>query len=164
MAYVADRSWSGQHLDNTINLRPLIPHNPTQNVMFLPTIWRSYHAHRLRDVTSPSVAQSERLFNQCRSSSSTVSATNPAVFLYTARTFDRANQWCKTLFSLRFYPRDARLARALAMAWCLSVSVSVCPSVRHKSVSYQNEWTDRAGFGMDAPFDLSHRKFGYLQK
>ena len=122
---------SGQHDKSS-------PLNTTQSHTIchvLPTTWRSYHDHRLRDVTSPPVAQSERLFNQCRSSSSTVSATNPAVFLYTARTFDRANQWCKTLFSLRFYPRDARLARAIAMAWCLSVSVSVCPSVRHKSVS-----------------------------
>jgi len=34
-----------------------------------------------------------------------------------------------------FYPRDAMLARVFARATCLSV----CPSVRHEPVLYQNE-------------------------
>ena len=39
-----------------------------------------------------------------------------------------------------FYPRDAMLARVLAMALCLSVSVC------HKSVFCWSGWTDRADF------------------
>ena len=52
-----------------------------------------------------------------------------------------------------FCPRDAMLARVLA-AYDL-VSVSVC----HKSVFYQNGWTNRAGFGTGASFHLSYTVF-----
>jgi len=38
-------------------------------------------------------------------------------------------------------------------------SVSVCPSVCHKPVLYRNDWTDRAGFGAEASFHLSHTVF-----
>ena len=38
----------------------------------------------------------------------------------------------------RSYRRDAMLARVLAMALCLGLSV------RQKSVFYRNRWTDRA--------------------
>jgi len=52
-----------------------------------------------------------------------------------------------------FCPRDAMLARVLA-TYDL-VSVSVC----HKSVFYQNGWTNRAGFGTGASFHLSYTVF-----
>jgi len=55
--------------------------------------------------------------------------------------------------------RDAMVARHFA--------VVVCPSVRHKPVLYRDDWTNRAGFGTEISFHLSHtviRKFGYLQK
>jgi len=51
-----------------------------------------------------------------------------------------------------FYPRDAMLARVLAMPCvplCLSVTI-------HKLVFYRNRWTNRAGFGMGASFHLSY--------
>ena len=38
-----------------------------------------------------------------------------------------------------FYPRDAMLARVIAIATCPSVCLSVCPSVRHAPVLCQNE-------------------------
>ena len=43
-----------------------------------------------------------------------------------------------------FYPRDAMLARLLAMTLCPSVRVyvSVCLSVRHKSVFYRNGYAE----------------------
>ena len=40
---------------------------------------------------------------------------------------------------LRFYPRDAMLARVIEIATCLSVRLSVRPSVRHAPVLCQNE-------------------------
>ena len=43
------------------------------------------------------------------------------------------------LFALGFYPRDAMLAQIIAIATCLSVRLSVCPSVRHAPVLCQNE-------------------------
>jgi len=60
-----------------------------------------------------------------------------------------------------FYPRDAMLARELAMALCLSVSVTSRCSI---------ETGERIGlvFGAGASFHMSlhcvKRKFGYLQK
>jgi len=39
----------------------------------------------------------------------------------------------------RFYPRDAMLARVIAIATCLSVCPSVRLSVRHAPVLCQNE-------------------------
>ena len=36
------------------------------------------------------------------------------------------------VFCLTFYPRDAMLARVIAIATCLSVRLSVCPSVRRR--------------------------------
>ena len=61
--------------------------------------------------------------------------------------------WIRTCFC----PRDAMLARVLAMVACpcLSVSVSVC----HKSVFYQKGWTDQSGFWHRAFFDLSYTVF-----
>jgi len=38
-----------------------------------------------------------------------------------------------------FYPRDAMLARVIEIATCLSVRLSVRPSVRHAPVLCQNE-------------------------
>jgi len=38
----------------------------------------------------------------------------------------------------------------------VSVRLSVRPSVRHKPVLNRNDWTNRAGFGMEASFDLFH--------
>jgi len=43
------------------------------------------------------------------------------------------------LLSLNFYPRDAMLARVIEIATCLSVCLSVRPSVRHAPVLCQNE-------------------------
>ena len=43
-------------------------------------------------------------------------------------------------FDFDFYPRDAMLARALAIRPC------VCLSVCHKSVFHRNGWMNRAGF------------------
>ena len=37
-----------------------------------------------------------------------------------------------------------------------SVCLSVRPPVRHKPVLYRNDWTNRAGFGMDASFHVCH--------
>ena len=56
----------------------------------------------------------------------------------------------------RFYRRDAMLTRVIAVARCLSV----CLSVRHKSVLYRTDWTDRAGFGsvVEMCHQLSSRK------
>jgi len=47
-----------------------------------------------------------------------------------------------------FYPRDAMLARVLAMALYLSVCLSVCLclTVCQKSAFYQKGWTDQSGF------------------
>jgi len=64
-----------------------------------------------------------------------------------------------------FYPRDAMIARVLSLAWCLSVAVSVCFCVGHKSI----ETAERIGlvFGMGASFDLSYTVFKeirYLQR
>ena len=53
-----------------------------------------------------------------------------------------------------FSPREAMLARVLAMALCLSVSV--CLSVCHKSEFYRKGWTNRAGFGVGASFRPSY--------
>jgi len=48
-----------------------------------------------------------------------------------------------------FYPRDAMLARVLAVALCLSGC--------YKSMFCRNGWTDRAGFfGLQASFGLSY--------
>jgi len=41
--------------------------------------------------------------------------------------------------SSSFYPRDAMLERVCATATCLSVCLSVGPSVRHAPVLCQNE-------------------------
>jgi len=41
--------------------------------------------------------------------------------------------------STDFYPRDAMLARVIAIATCPSVRLSVCPSVRHAPVLCQTE-------------------------
>ena len=51
-----------------------------------------------------------------------------------------ATVWCLSVCLSRFYPRDAILARVLAVAlWpCLSVCLSVC----HKSVFCQKGWAD----------------------
>jgi len=62
------------------------------------------------------------------------------------------------------FPRDAMLARVLAMAPCLSVCLSVC----HKSVLYRSGWMNRAGF-WHGSFLITivrcvKRKFGCLQK
>jgi len=38
----------------------------------------------------------------------------------------------------------------------MGLCLSVCPSVRHKSVSYRNDWTNRAVFGMWAFFHPSY--------
>ena len=49
---------------------------------------------------------------------------------------------CSISFHLLYFcPRDAMLARALAVAQC--PLACVC----HKSVFYRNGWTNRAGFG-----------------
>ena len=45
-----------------------------------------------------------------------------------------------------FYPRDAMLARVIAIATCLSVRPSVCLSVRHAPVLCQNEESYRHDF------------------
>jgi len=64
-------------------------------------------------------------------------------------------------FTCRFYPRDAMLARQLAMALCPSVSLSVT------SLCFM-ETGGRIGlvFGMAASFDLHSviRKFRYREK
>ena len=52
-----------------------------------------------------------------------------------------------------FLPRDAMLAQYL-LSSC--VRLSVRPSVCHKPVLYRNDWTNRAGFGMETSFHLSH--------
>jgi len=65
-------------------------------------------------------------------------------------------------FDNHFYPRDAMLARVLAMALCLSVclclpATSRCSIKRGERIS--------VFFGMKASFNQSHsvlRKFGYL--
>jgi len=44
------------------------------------------------------------------------------------------------------------------------VRTSVFPSVRHKPVVYQNDWTNRAGFWHGGFLPPIVRKFGYLQK
>ena len=43
-----------------------------------------------------------------------------------------------------------------AVVLCLSIRLSVCPSVRYKPVLHRNDWTNRTGFGMEASFHLSH--------
>jgi len=57
-------------------------------------------------------------------------------------------------FSHKFLPARRyaayMLARVLAMAWCL------CLSVRHKSVFYRNGWTELSGFGSEASFGRSY--------
>ena len=58
-------------------------------------------------------------------------------------------------------------ARRYASAATRYGPVSVCQSVRNKSVFYGNGWTDRASFfGMAASFDLHSviRKFRYREK
>ena len=42
----------------------------------------------------------------------------------------------------------------------LIVCLSVRPSVPHTPVLYQNDWTDRAGFGMNAFFHLCYNMLG----
>ena len=54
------------------------------------------------------------------------------------------------LYTSDFYPRDAMLARVLAMTLC--PSAFVCQT----SVFYRNGRTNRAGFGTGASFDLSY--------
>jgi len=54
-----------------------------------------------------------------------------------------------------FYSRDATLARLLTMP------VSVCLSVCHKSAFYRNGWTNRAGFWTGAFF---HPAYTVLQE
>jgi len=44
----------------------------------------------------------------------------------------------------------------LRYANALFAVVAVCPSLRHKPVLYRNDCTNRAGFGMEASFNLSH--------
>ena len=46
--------------------------------------------------------------------------------------------WFSVVFAA-FYPRDAMLARVIVIATCLSVRLSVRPSVRHAPVLCQNE-------------------------
>ena len=47
---------------------------------------------------------------------------------------------CRVLCLIfHFYPHDAMLVRVIAIATCLSVHPSVCPSVRHSPVLCQNE-------------------------
>ena len=63
----------------------------------------------------------------------------------------------RVLFTARSYA-----SALLAMGLCLSV----CPSVRHKSVFYRNGWTNRAGFwhvSFLPPVLHCVKKFGYLQ-
>ena len=52
-----------------------------------------------------------------------------------------------------------------ARRYASAVFAAVRLSVRHKPVSCRNDWTNRAGFGMEASFYISHTvKFGYLLK
>ena len=51
-----------------------------------------------------------------------------------------------SLYFITFYPRNAMLARVLAMTLCLCLSVSL----GHDSVFYRNAWMNRAGFGIGA--------------
>ena len=55
------------------------------------------------------------------------------------------------LHHVAFLPRDAMLARYL-------LSSRVCPSV-YKPVLYRNDWTNRAGFGVEASFYLPDTVF-----
>jgi len=54
----------------------------------------------------------------------------------------------KKIFST-FLPRDAMLARYILSS---RLHLSVC----YKLILYRNDWTHRAGFGMEASFHLSH--------
>ena len=65
---------------------------------------------------------------------------------YSWSKFGLLDQFCQ-VFTARCYA-----SAVLAMGLCLSV----CPSVRHKSVSYRNDWTNRAVFGMWAFFHPSY--------
>ena len=67
-------------------------------------------------------------------------------------------------FDNHFYPRDAMLARVLAMALCLSVCLCL-PATSRCSIKMGERIS--VFFGMKASFNQSHsvlRKFGYLQK
>ena len=66
-------------------------------------------------------------FQLCRSHDSA------AVSVFSVWTEEHRPQW------MSFYPRDAMLARVIEIATCLSVRLSVCPSVRHAPVLCQNE-------------------------
>jgi len=74
------------------------------------------------------------------------------------------DSWRLILLPARF----CAIARLLAVALCLCLSVVVWLSVCHKSVFYRNGWTNRVGFchGSFLPPILHcvNRKFGYLQK
>ena len=50
------------------------------------------------------------------------------------------------LYYITFYQRDAMLARVIVIATCLSVRLSVRPSVRHTPVLCQNEESQRQDF------------------
>jgi len=72
-----------------------------------------------------------------------------------------------------WYPRDAMLARVLAimalyLSVCLSVCLSVSVSVCHKSVFYRNGWTNRADVWYEnflpPVLHCVWRKFSFLRK
>jgi len=82
-----------------------------------------------------------------------IALRNPS--LQTASHSQSSSKHASATFFLLFFsflPRDATLARYL-------LSSCVRPSVRHKPVLYRNDWTNRAGFGMEASFHLSHTGF-----
>ena len=53
-----------------------------------------------------------------------------------------------------FYPRDAMLARVFAIATCLSVRPSVCPSVTRRYCAYQSESRIVKCIPSDSPITL----------
>jgi len=63
-----------------------------------------------------------------------------------------------------FYPRDAMLARVFATATCLSVRLSVRPSVTRQYCAYQSESRIVKCTPSDSPMTLVSGKVGLVEK